>query len=137
MNETMLIECQVDFPRARTTVDASAAPGVATLTGRVPRIAKLLALAIKLDRLVRDGVVEDFADLARLAHVTRARMSQVMCLVHLAPDIQGEILFWPRVQRGKDPVVLRDLLPITRQFEWSRQRRLWNAVVERARGKMI
>ncbi|HSG69086.1 MAG TPA: hypothetical protein VLA12_01655, partial [Planctomycetaceae bacterium] len=34
--------------------------------GRVPRVAKLMALAIRFDKLVRDGVVADYAELARL-----------------------------------------------------------------------
>ena len=63
------------------------------LPPRVPRLARLLALAIQLDRLVYDEEICEYAALARLGHVSRARMSQIMNLVHLAPDIQEEILF--------------------------------------------
>lgn len=54
---------------------------------RVPRVAKLMALAIRFEGLIRDGVVADNAELARLGHVTRARMTQIANLLNLAPDI--------------------------------------------------
>ncbi len=74
---------------------------------------------------MRTGVVRDYAELARLGHVTRARISQVMALLLLAPDIQEQILFLPRTERGRDPVILHDLLPIAATADWRRQRRLW------------
>ncbi len=46
--------------------------------GKLPRVTRLMALAIKFDGLLRDGLVRDYADLARLGHVTRARMTQLM-----------------------------------------------------------
>ena len=48
---------------------------------------KGLALAIRFDQLIRDGVVTDQAELARLGHVSRARLTQIMNLLNLAPDI--------------------------------------------------
>ena len=71
--------------------------------GRGPRICRLMALAIKMDRLVPEGRVRDFAELARLSHVSCARVTQIMNLNFLAPDIQEEILFLPRTERGRDP----------------------------------
>ena len=65
------------------------APEVA---GAVPRLARLLALAIRFEGLVREGEVRDYADLARLGQVTRARITQIMNLLNLAPDIQEDIL---------------------------------------------
>ena len=60
--------------------------------GHVPRVIRLMALAIRFDQLIRDGVVADQAELARLGHVTRARLTQIMNLLNLAPDIQEAIL---------------------------------------------
>ena len=54
---------------------------------RIPRLARLMALAIKFDILIQQDVVRDYADLARLGHVSRARMTQIMNLLHLAPEI--------------------------------------------------
>src|SRR5262245_31159058 len=64
--------------------------------GRVPRVARQMALAIRFDAIVREGVVADYTELARLGHVTRARVTQVMNLLYLAPDIQEEVLHLPR-----------------------------------------
>jgi hypothetical protein len=62
---------------------------------RPPRIACLLALAHRFDELVRLGAVRDYAELARLGHVTRARVTQIMNLLNLAPDLQESILWLP------------------------------------------
>ena len=35
--------------------------------------------------------------------VTRARMTQIMNLLNLAPDIQEELLLLPPVTEGRDP----------------------------------
>ncbi len=84
-----------------------------------------MALAVKLDGMVRDGAVADYAEIARVGHVTRARVTQVMNLLHLAPDIQEEILFLPRVTRGRDPIIERDLRRIASELEWKKQRMQW------------
>jgi hypothetical protein len=84
-----------------------------------------MALAIRFDGLVRRGEVADQAELARLGHVTRARITQIMNLLCLAPDIQESLLFLAPVERGRDPLVLRDLLPIAAEPDWQRQRRKW------------
>jgi hypothetical protein len=95
---------------------------------RVPRISRLMALALRLDELVRSGVVADYAELARLGHVSRARISQILNLLALAPDIQESLLFLPSVERGRDPVHLGQLQPLTAILDWHEQRRLWPAL---------
>ena len=100
-------------------------PGPA-LPPRVPRLARLLALARKLEGLVRNGTIRDYATLARLGQVSRARMSQVMSLLLLAPDIQEEILFLPATQSGRDAITLSHLQPIALVPSWAKQRRLWH-----------
>lgn len=59
---------------------------------------------------------------------TLAQMSQIVSLLHLAPDIQQAILFLPRVTSGKDPITERDLRPIVAIQEWSKQRRVWDDI---------
>ena len=54
-----------------------------------------MALAIKLQNMVDCGEVRDYADLARLGYVTRARLTQIMNLLLLAPDIQEHLLSLP------------------------------------------
>ncbi|MBM4038173.1 MAG: hypothetical protein FJ290_06620 [Planctomycetes bacterium] len=96
--------------------------------GNVPRISRLMALAIKFDDLIRRGEVEDYATLARLGHVTRARITQIMALLNLAPDIQEAILFLPRIVRGRDLITERDLRAITAMSDWDRQRVSWRGL---------
>ena len=102
--------------------DAQPAPR----SGRVPRVAKLMALAIRFDQLLRDGVVANQAELARLGHVSPSRLSQVMALLRLAPEIQEAILFLPPTNRGRDPITERDLRPIAAVAEWEEQRGMWS-----------
>jgi hypothetical protein len=88
-------------------------------------VARLLALAHRFEGLLRQGVIDDQADLARLGQVSRARVSQIMTLLHLAPDIQEEILFLRPTTRGRDPIRLRHLLPVAQVLDWRQQRWLW------------
>jgi hypothetical protein len=79
---------------------STAAAGPSTPPGRVPRVARLLALALRCERLVADGVVAGYGELARLGHVSRARVSQVMALRNLAPDLQERVLFSSATKRA-------------------------------------
>jgi len=93
--------------------------------GTIPRISKLMALAHHFEHLRRLKVVTDYADIARLGGVTRARMTQIMSLLNLAPEIQEEILFLPRPQKGHDPITTKKMLPVARILPWQSQRRAW------------
>jgi len=73
--------------------------------------------------------VADYADLARLAHVSRARVSQIMGLLLIAPDIQEAILFLPRTDGGRAPICERHIRPVTALVDWQRQRRMWEEMV--------
>jgi hypothetical protein len=96
--------------------------------GRIPRISRLMALAIKFDGMIRNGKISDLSELARLSHVTQPRMTQIMNLNHLAPDIQEELLHLPRVIRGREPIHGRMTRAIGKHVDWRRQRRLWRAI---------
>ena len=89
-----------------------------------------MALAIRLDQLIRDGQVSNQAELAVLGRVTRARLTQIMNLLSLAPDIQEQILFLPLTERGRDAVTERDLRPIAAVMDWRKQRRIWRQCKE-------
>ncbi len=96
------------------------------LHGRVPRAARLLALAHRFEQLIAEGVVTDYAELARLGQVSRARISQIMRLRYLAPDLQETILFC-RTRHGPDPISVATLLAIAARWDWQEQRRCWHA----------
>ena len=70
----------------------------------------------------------DYAELARLGHVTRARMTQITNLLSLAPDIQEELLFLTRPEHGREPITERHLRPLAAEPNWNRQRRLWRQI---------
>src|SRR5437667_3226270 len=129
MNEPKTVQCTVHFERetrGRKRIEPGAEqPTTALPPGRVPRLARFMALALRLDAQLRQGLLRDCAAVARLGHVTRARVSQILSLVNLAPDIQEAILFLPRTQHGRDAVILSDVLAIATDLDWKRQRRAW------------
>ena len=87
---------------------------------RIPRITRLMALAIKFQEMIDRGEVKDYANLARLGFVTRARVTQIMNLTLLAPDIQEEILFQStRSNQFKE----RSFRALSLQPHWRDQRR--------------
>ena len=90
-----------------------------------------MALAIRLEGLLCKGAIKDQADLARLGQVSRARISQILNLVHLAPDIQEQLLFLPLTERGRDRLRLADLQPLCRLWSWQDQRRSWRFLYQR------
>ena len=130
MSTSLTIECAFHVTRrskGRQEMQAGERPKMPCARGRVPRVAKLLALAHRFEDLVRKGEVADCAELARLGCVSRARISQIMSLLCLAPDLQEEVLFLPRTERGRDPIQMRHLLPIAQVADWKIQRQLWAA----------
>jgi len=132
MNEPRTVQCAVHFERearGRKRIESGAEQPSDLPPGRVPRLARFLALALRLEQQLRQGVLKDCAEVARLGHVTRARVSQILTLVHLAPDIQEAILFLPRTQRGRDPVILSEVIPIAMEPDWKRQRRAWRRLM--------
>ena len=121
-------EHQVHFARGRQSrkvLQSGPRPSEETSTGRIPRISRLMALAIRFDRLIQEGHVTDQAELARLGHVTRARLTQIMNLLNLAPDIQENILFLTHTKHGRDPVREVMIRPLAALSDWRKQRRAW------------
>ena len=92
---------------------------------RTQRISKLMAMAIHFEQMLRDGHVEDMSTLARYGQVTRARMTQIMNLLLLAPDIQEKLLNLPQTTSGRDTVILRELQTIALQPDWTAQQQMW------------
>ena len=96
-----------------------AMPQKAQPAEKVPRVARLLALAHKFQGMLDRGEVASMADLARLGRVSRARITQIMDLLLLAPEIQEEVLF------GSARLAqLRAVTPFVRAVRWEQQREL-------------
>src|SRR5262245_39391425 len=101
MHERMTVECDFRFRRRgrgfrKEIVEGDAVPDPVFDLGRIPRVTRLMALAIRFEQLIREGKVTNYAELAELGHVTTARLTQVMNLRLLATDIQEQIIFLPR-----------------------------------------
>ncbi len=91
----------------------------------IPRISRLLALAHHIQGLLDTGQVRDLAEVAHLGHITRARVTQIMNLLLLAPDIQEEILFLPRTTEGRDHFTERSMRAAIAEPSFVKQRRMW------------
>ena len=132
MND-LRIQCQLrlvsDAGGRKRIVDPEQPAPPKTVRGRTARASRLMALAIHFEEQLRGGAVSDYAQLARLGHVSHARISQVMNLLSLAPDIQEAILFLPRTVRGRDPIRELQLRPITAVPDWRKQRQMWRELV--------
>ncbi|MBN8604640.1 MAG: hypothetical protein J0M26_26800 [Planctomycetes bacterium] len=92
---------------------------------RIPRIARYMALAIHFEDLIREGVVTDYADLARLGHVTRARVTQIMNLRLLSPEIQEELLQFEGAKQHFRMPQLKELQRLASDYDWRTQRYEW------------
>lgn len=87
-----------------------------------------MALAIYFDQLISESVVADQAEIARLGHVSRARVTQIMNLLNLAPGFQEELLFLQSTPLGRSAISERLLRPIAASPEWQNQRQIWRFV---------
>lgn len=125
----------IHFVRRGRRTKAVSAPDAAptALPNRVPRVARLMALAIHFDGMLRKGVVADQSELARICEVTQPRITQIMNLLHLAPDIQEELLNLPPASKGRDSTTERDLRPIAAAMCWRDQRWQWSRVKQTTR----
>ena len=134
MSDPLTITAPVNFSREargrRRLESQPTSPTAAPRTpGRVPRVARLMALALRLEAQVRRGELANYSALARLGHVSRARVSQILNLINLAPDLQEALLFLPLTELGRDPIHLALLQPIATASDWQKQRRLWQALL--------
>jgi hypothetical protein len=106
-----------DLAEAEAPTDARQAPA-----GRMPRVTRLLVQAHHFQRMLDRGEAADLADIARRFRLSRARVTQVMGLTLLAPDIQEEILFLPPIPRGSEPLSAIDLRAVLQAAGWAEQR---------------
>jgi DNA invertase Pin-like site-specific DNA recombinase len=101
-------------------------------TGRIPRISRLMALAIKMERLVGEGTVASYRDLAEVGHVSRPRLSQILRLTELAPAIQEELLFLPKTLAGRDCLHESALRDVARLMDWELQVKQFRSLMSSA-----
>jgi hypothetical protein len=109
----------------RSSRGRESAPKPTAVVTTIPRIARLMALAIRFEGLVRSRAMKDYAEIGRLGHVTRARMTQIMKLIHLAPDIQEQLLFLPEIEGLNE----RNLRAIVEEIDWDKQRPIFRKMI--------
>lgn len=78
---------------------------------RTPRVVELLRKAIEWQALLESGEASNRAAIARREGITRARVTQVMGLLRLAPEIQQQVLSLPDMAR-RPAITERALRPI-------------------------
>ena len=121
----------IHFVRRGRRTKAVSAPDAAptALPNRVPRVARLMALAIHFDGMLSKGVVADQSALAQICEVTQPRITQIMNLLHLAPDIQERLLFLPPAPVGRDQLTERHLRSVVAIDRCDSQRVLWDKLM--------
>lgn len=139
MGNTGILEVQTQLPRpnrARKGIEptvtapreVASLPFAAALleSNKLPRITHTIAQAILFEDTLTRGEATDHADLARLGAISRERVSQVMKMLWLAPDIQDEILHLPPVRRGDFSIMVPEVSAISDEVLWEDQRILWS-----------
>jgi hypothetical protein len=94
---------------------------------RVPRVSRLMALALKFQGLLSDGTVRNHAELAQLGQVSRTRVCQILRLANLARAIQEALLFLPKTLTGPDRMTENRLRAIASLVDWEAQMQLFRS----------
>jgi len=124
---TARVEFEVRFPRTKGWRQVEARPEaretpLKPAPPQVPKVTRLLVLGYHFERLVSQGVVKDYAALSRLTGLSRARVTQLVNLTLLAPNIQAEILTRDAAAADRDATFERRLRDLTALPDWNEQR---------------
>ncbi len=123
-----MTDVSIAFKPASQTRSATHVETDAATDRRYPaRVARQLALAHALQRRVDAGEFKDYASMARALGFTRARVTQLMNLLLLAPEIQEEILFM-EFPPGRQPLAERSLRPLCAIASWMKQTQRWRKI---------
>lgn len=129
---TTATEIQFKLHSARKPREGKPAE-VVSQPGRLTRVTQVMALAIHFQGMLESGEATDYADLARLAGLSRERMSQIMELIWLAPEIQQEILELPAIRTGRFPISEVAVRKVAEPLEWEEQLEAWDDLKRSAR----
>jgi len=98
---------------------------------RTPRVVELLRKAMEWQSLMESGQIASQADIARQEGITRARVTQVMGMLRLVPEIQQTILAIPATVRRQN-ITERALRPIMQIEDQGQQAAMFDALMGRA-----
>ena len=93
-------------------------------------VAEILVLAYEMQRLIDEGGVADRQQMSFIAGFSNSRVSQIMILLELAPDVQEEILFMTSLT-GRERISAKAVLPIARLLSWQEQRHAWKELTKK------
>src|SRR5690349_19033306 len=116
------IHYTLGLPGKRRSTQPKGAPHGKPLSGQLPRITRLMALAIKFESLLGEVEGLSYAELARLGGVSRSHDTHILNLLHLAPDLQERLLFLEPSPRGPDRIRESDLRQLSQLYDWQEQR---------------
>ena len=122
-NSATEIQFRLHASKRAESGDTAEAPS--SCRGRLPRVTQVLALAIHFQDMIQRGEARDYADLARLGCITRERMSQIMELIWLTPEVQQEILEFPPNKTGRFPISEVAARRVAERLDWGEQREEW------------
>lgn len=91
---------------------------------RPAEVACMLALAHHLEEAIEQGKFRNRIDVARRLGIVDSRVTQILSLCHLAPDIQEDVLFF-EVTRGADLFSETELRKVARLLDWDEQCRAY------------
>jgi hypothetical protein len=80
---------------------------------RAERLARMLALAHLIERKIEAGELANYNDAARRLGVTRPRISQILGLLALSPEMQERVLL------GDGRLGIREAVRVARKTEWA------------------
>ena len=94
----------------------------------IPKLTRLLVLGHHFERLVRDGVVVDYTQLARLTGLSKARVTQILNLTMLPPDVQLEVLLLDGADVRRHRLFEKTAARLAAAHsDWNEQRAAWNS----------
>lgn len=109
---------------SRVTLSETPPPPKPEPVRRPAKVARMLALAHHLQNAIDRGTVRDRAEVARRLGFTRARITHLLDLTLLAPDLQERILCLEATD-GVEPISERALRAVAHAGSWGDQRRAW------------
>jgi hypothetical protein len=127
------IHYTLELPSRRRSTQPKGALHSQPLAGQLPRITRLMALAIKFEGLLGEVESLSYADLARLGGVSHSHITHILNLLYLAPDLQERLLFLEPNPRGPDRIYEADLRRVSQLYEWQEQRRVFEAILAAGR----
>jgi NAD(P)-dependent dehydrogenase (short-subunit alcohol dehydrogenase family) len=83
-------------------------------------------------KLMEEGTVSSYEELARLTRLSRSRLSQILLLANLAPAIQEQLLFLSKLGSAPDRLFVKDIRHILRVLDWRQQAALFQSVWSQA-----